>query len=253
MVRDLKLIIENMEEFLKEHNFAQVENEIGHYKNDSKDFLIEFNSGKNLFTLNVADIINGETEQYVTVSTWLYDENHREDDVKTIAKDFEDILFKNLGLVRKKVNGVESVQLPNKTITGQTPNIEGFTQKFLTIFPQYKDAYKQSVATYGEFLYVDFYKQYGVEKMKELLKDTNANKKQLAKYFDMLGNMFEEADATVGAVITSVIIAGAFIDNISKFEELHEMFKDHKELYNAGRHSIMRAASNNKMRLLFDK
>lgn len=249
MVKELKQIVDNMAEFLNEQNFVQVENEVGHYKNDKKDFVILFDTAKKLFTLNIADIENGEVGSYSTVSTWLFDETHREDDTKTIAKDFCDVLFKNLGLVRKKINGVESVQLPGKTLTGQTPNIEGFTGKFLSIFPQYKEEYKQNVAKYGDFLYVEFYKTYGVEKLKELLSDKKANKKQLSKYLDMLGNMFEEGDSTVSAVITSVIIAGAFLDNYSEYEQLHdEIVEKHKEFYNAGRNSILLAIKDKKLR-----
>lgn len=254
MVKELKQIVDNMNNFLVEQNFKQVENEIGHYKNETKDFVIEFDNTKKLFVLNIADISNGETGAYKTVSTWLFDETHRDDDTVTIAKDFEDVLFKNLGLVRKKVNGVESVQLPGKTLAGQTPNIQGFTQKFLSIFPQYKDAYKENVAYYGEFLYVEFFKVYGVEKFKELLENKTANKKQLNKYLDLLGTMFEEGDSTVAAVITSVIVAGTFVNNYSEYESLHdEIVSKHKEFYNAARHSILLAMKDKKLNKILEK
>lgn len=252
MVKNLKQIIDLMGGFTVEHGFKPVENEIGHFKNETKDFLIEFNAGKRVFTLKIADIKDGETDDYTVASTWLYDDNHRDDDIKTIAKDFEEVLFKNMGLVRKKVNGIEEVQMPEKTITGQTPNIMGFTQKFLAYFPQYRDEYKQNVATYGEFLYLEFYKKAGVEKLAELSADVKNNKKALTKYINLLGDMFEDGDSNVGAVITSVIIAGAFIGKIAEYEALKEMFDNHKELYNAGRHSIMLATSNKKVRSLFN-
>lgn len=252
MNKDLSQIIDLMIGFIAEHGFCAVEGDEAHFKNETKDFAIEFNTAKSVFNLKIADIKDGETGEYAVASSWLFEDNHRADDIKTIAKDFEEVLFNNMGLIRKKVNGVEEVQMPEKAVAGTTPNIMGFTQKFLAFFPQYKDAYKQNVADYGEFLYVEFYKTAGVEKLKELKNDTSKNKKQLTKYLNLLGDMFEEADSTVGAVITSVIIAGAFLGNIEEYESLKEYFGDHKELYNAGRHSAILATTNKKAKSLFN-
>lgn len=253
MVNELKEIITNMQSFLGEYGFKPVEDELGRFANDKKDFVIRYDNAKKLFTLNIADVTDNEIGEYKTASTWLFDDTHRADDTATIAKDFEDVLFKSLGLVRKKVNGVEEVQLPTKTLAGQTPGIEGFTQKFLTIFPQYKDAYKENVAEYGEFLYVEFFKNYGVEKLEELIADPQKNKKQLSKYFDMLGKMFEDGDSTVASVITTVIMAGTFLDKPQEFENFKDQLAEHKELFNASKHSIQIASKNKKLRLALGK
>ena len=139
--------------------------------------------------------------------------------------------------------------MPKKAEAGAEPNIEAFTQKFLAMFPQYKETYKAEVAKYGEFLYVDFFKKYGIEKMNELLADESKNKKQLAKYWKMLGEMHYEGDSNVGDLICTVIIGGSFFNDPAKFNEIAEKYlEDFPFLKAASKAAVINFKKNKKLR-----
>ena len=114
-----------------------------------------------------------------------------------MAEDFADSLREIFGM-KKQVSNLKDVALPSKAASrGPTPNVEALAQRFLAIFPQYKDAYREHMAKYGEFLYQDFFARTAAVKLKELCADPKANKKQLEKFFDLLNEMYAEGDANV--------------------------------------------------------
>ena len=124
-------------------------------------------------------------------------------------------------MLAEKADLLGAIRLPNNTFkaaAGTEPGIEAFAQKFLAMFPQYKDSYKEMVAKYGDFLYVEFFKRYGVEKMQELMADETKNKRQLTKYWNMLGDMHYEGELVVGDLICVVILTGAFGKDPAKFD-----------------------------------
>ena len=195
---------------------------------------------------------DGEESQSKVLSAWYFDEaSHGANDIKCVADDFVSAVAKDNGIriVVAADETFKEIELPKKAEEGAEPNIEAFTQKFLAVFPQYKDNYKEMMAKYGSFLYVEFYKTYGVEKMRELAADESANKKQLQKYFKMLGEMHYEGDSSVGDVICTVILGGSFYDNVEGFNEIADKYlEDFPFLKTAARASVMGFKKNKKLR-----
>ena len=244
-------IINNLKEFMSQHDFTLNNN--GDFISDDRNFKVDYDDARKEFILLCAEPdTTGDKENYSEISAWYFDfDSHGPNDTKVIADDFIDIISSKLGLSKSDAKTKSQVALPSKAVTGQAPGIEAFTGKFLAMFPQYKDAYKEQVAEYGQFLPVHFYKKYGVEKLRELL--VAGNKKAIIKYFTMLEDMFIEGDKPVGNIICSVIIAGTFKGDSAEFEKVAENYlKDLNYIKLSGRASVAEYKRNSKLRAVIE-
>ncbi|HHW46671.1 MAG TPA: hypothetical protein GXX17_07210 [Clostridiales bacterium] len=213
------------------------------YMNQKHAVKIAYNYDKKLFELKVAEIKEGQAVEFNTVASWLFDENHTSRDVKAVAIDFEDTLKSIFGIKTSKVN-TKDVSLPTKA-DSDTPNIDAFTGKFLKLFPEYKDTYREHVSKYGEFLYVDFFKNTAAVKLRELIE--NKDKSKLIKMIDLLNEFYTEGDSKVSHMIVVVIIGGAFGSDMAKFESVKEYFNEYTHLNSASRAMIQYIAKNKKL------
>lgn len=223
-IQYLKEVCDVLSGFLSENGFSPIESELGVFKGETKTFKIAYDEAKREFGVSVAPT---DTENFTVLSTWFFDENdHGPKDTLCIGEDFLEAVAKELGVkVVKATDGTtKEIAMPEKATLGTEPGIEAFTQKFLAMFPQYKENYKDSVAKYGDFLYVDFYKHYGVEKMRELMADETKNKKALTKFWNMLGDMHYEGELAVADLICTVILAGAFGNEPEKYDAAAEKY-----------------------------
>lgn len=235
----LNEILSALNEFLSSQGFVAEGETVGCFYNDKKSIKIFYDERNQQFVLQCADIAEGGSKgEYRNLSNWLFDDSHGSRDTAIIAEDFNLCLSEEMGIIKPKVKKSGDVALPSKAEVGATPGIEAFTQKFLALFPQYKDEYRDHVAKYGEYLYLDFLKNTAAVKLRELATDKSANKKQLVKYFDMLGEMYTDGDKTVSNVIVGVIIAGAFKDDIALFESCYEFMDECTYIKNAGKHIL---------------
>lgn len=226
-IQFLKEVCDAMSPFMSEHGFSSKNQDTGCFVGSSKAYKVSYDDGRSEFVLSAAPIGEDGTEpDFSPLTSWYFnEEDHGDKDTACIAEDFVNAIAADNGIkLVRSVKGVEEVALPSKAALGTAPGIEAFTQKFLAMFPQYKDAYKENVAKYGEFLYVDFFKRYGVEKMRELMKDEQKNKKQLTKYWNMLGNMHYEGELIVGDLICAVIIAGSFGEDPAAYDAAAEKY-----------------------------
>ncbi len=240
-------LLELLSPIFKELNFA--ESEDGIMLRDGFAIKIDYDQDASLINLKGAKVEEGEQLEFVTLSQYLFDGSHSSRDLKAVALDFEDTLRSELG--EKKTVERKRVALPTRAAAGETPTIEAFTKGFLDIFPQYRDAYRDMLSEQGSFLYVTFYKTYGVEKMLELANGKGTDK-QLGKYLTFLGKYYAEGDRYVVAVITSVIFAGAFYNNRNLFDEaIMPRLKDIKYLNTAAVNAIDFAAKNKKLQEVF--
>ncbi len=241
-------IVSFMSKTIATYNFAPVEGEDYTFKGETKAFKIIYDETKQ-FCLQIADVNEGETGEYSNKAAWLFDENHSAKDTLVIAEDFEETILKELGVKKQAARTGGEVALPNKTVAGQAPNIEGFTQKILAIFPEFKDAYKADLAENGEYLYVDFLKTKIVPKLREVV--NSGNKKQISKIMDMLGKMYYEGDTTVSNVVIGVIIAGTFKDDAEGFERCAGAMDNYPYLRSAGQQILKCIKQNKKYAAVF--
>ena len=224
-IQFLKEVTDILAPVLTENGFTAA-NELGTFKGEYKTYRVSYNEDKKLFEVAVAP---AESESFTSLSNWYFDENdHGPKDTLCIGEDFLTAVAKDAG-------------------------IKVITQKFLAMFPQYKDTYKAEVAKYGDFMYVDFFKKYGIEKMRELMADETANKKQLTKYWNMLGDMHYEGELVVADLICTVILAGSFGNEPEKYDEAAEKYlNDYPFLKASGKASVHDYKHNKKLRKLIE-
>lgn len=240
-----------IKDFMSEHGYVQ-SGEPGCFKGEMKFYRVSYNDANQAFELSVSPVdSDGNPSSFTVISSWLFDENdHGARDTKCIADDFTESVAADSGIkIVRTAAGTSEVALPSRAAQGTDPGMEAFAQKFLALFPQYKDDYKDSVAKYGSFLYVDFFKKYGVEKLRELTENETKNKKQLAKYWNMLGDMHYNGESIVGDVICAVIIAGSFRGDSDAFAAAAENYLgDYPFLKTAGAAAVRNYKKDKKLR-----
>ena len=186
-------------EFLKERGFREYD---GVYTLDTKSVKVEYNEDKRLCSLLASE---AGADNFTALSEWLVDERTSVNDAKSVVLDFSEATDKLIGI--KKVRTSEGVKLPQKAAAGETPNVEALCGKFLAVFPQYKETYKEHIAQNGAFLPITFFKATAVVELRKLLE--GGNPKALGKMMGMLSSMYAEGDREVGNIVAGVIIAGA--------------------------------------------
>ncbi len=251
-VQFLKEVTDILAPVLTENGFATTDI-TGVFKGEFKTYSVSYDEAKKLFVVSVT---TAENDSATVLSTWYFDENdHGAKDTACIGEDFLEAVAKDAGIkvVKQSDGSVKEIALPEKAALGTEPGINAFTQKFLAMFPQYKETYKASVAKYGDFMYVNFYKQYGVEKMQELMANELANKKQLTKYWNMLGDMHYEGELIVADLICSVILAGAFGNQPQNFDAIADKYlADYPFLKASAKASVHDYKNNKKLRKVLE-
>ncbi len=200
-------ILNGMKPFMDECGFKEKD---GYYTNDKRSFSVDYDESRRQFILNVAEVRPDDFDgagAYSEQAAWLFDEHHDEKDAELIAQDFCDTLRGLMGMKVAFASGMREVSLPNKAAPGTTPGIEAFAQRFLTLFPQYKETYKDELAQRGEFLYDHFFSSYAVPLLREYVQQNN--KKQIKKMFDMLEDYYSEGDRVVTSTISYSILSEA--------------------------------------------
>ncbi len=200
-------VIEEMQPFLDEQSFKQSED--GSYKNDTRAVKVEYNESRQMYTLNVAEIADGEIGEFKEISAWLFDDSQTAKDAASVGMDFTASLRKNMGIKLKRTASGEEVELPTVSKIGSI-TVTGFAKKMLDFFPSLKDEYKDHIAQCGNFLYLNFFGEHLVPHIKNVL--SSGNKKQIKKLYDILGDMYVKGDKDTVNTVVAVLCAAAYND-----------------------------------------
>ena len=217
------LILAQMEPVLKHKNFEKQEFDgMECFANGEKVVRVEFVEEQNLFELKVCKQADGVPDgSWETLSSWLFLPDYADKDAKSIGNDFSDSLKILLGMSAEKSRS--KIDLPSKGAPGDTPTLETLTQKFLTIFPQYKEKYKDHVAQHGECLYVEFFEEYGATHLRTLLRENKT--KQLPKYMEILNEVYTLGNKDAQAMVSRVIL-GEAIDGDPELKKQAESYME---------------------------
>lgn len=244
-------LIELLQPFFSEVGLKAAED--GIFLKDGFAAKIDYIEESSVLELKGAKPEEGAQLEFITLSQYLFDDTHTERDLKSVAIDFEETLRTELG-VKKAIKSTQKVAMPTKAAAGETPTIEAFTKVFLDICPQYRDAYKEMMTNVGSFLYVDFYKKYGVERMLELAKGAKDTEKALGKFLNFLNKYYVEGDKSVVATITTVIFGGSFWNEVELYKTVVEpKLTEYTYLSKAATASVEYAAKNKKLQAVFSK
>lgn len=240
-------IIAGLEPVFAAQNLQASPDAPGVFLNDKKAVKVDYDEQKQLFKLFAADIAEGEEVQFKELSAWLFDDTHTLRDAAAVAEDFEESLRDLFSMKKQSAANIKDVALPSKAASGATPNVEALAQRFLAIFPQYKDEYREHMAKYGEFLYQDFFASTAAVRLRQMAEDPKANKKLLGKLFTMLNEMYAEGDANVSSTVSYTILGNAFGGDLDKFDSLKDFMADCPYVRQNGRVMIQLIKGNKKL------
>ena len=191
------------------------------FKNEKLAFKISHDEEKKLLLLDVAAVgENGELGEYTNASSWLFENPEDLRDAESAGMDFFDTLKGKLGMKSTRINRNGEIAMPSKEKSGNSYNVEAFCAKMLAIYPNLKDEYKNHMAQYGTFLYVDFFKTHIVPQIEKLLDENN--KKSLKKVIPVLDDVYVNGDRTTQNVVVGIVLCGAVKDNKERYDAAME-------------------------------
>ena len=188
---------------LEEKEFSPVKGREGVYSNGKQAYQVIYREENRVFELQSAELEeSGEfPEDWDTVSTYLFDENSTEKDAKSVGLDFAETLEEKLGIRKKKQS--PAYYAPPKAPKNAN-NLDRFTQRFLALFPAYKENYSRMMERYGQFLPDTFFAETAAPLMIDLLRQ--GDKKALTKFFDLLNTFYMDGNAQVRSIINATIV-----------------------------------------------
>ncbi len=203
--RYLENVLDELKPFLDENSFTNTENG---FANNTKAVNVAYDDARQMFTLSVADIDEeGGVGEFREINAWLFDDSQTQKDATAVGIDFTNSLRKELGIKRIR-SANANIELP--TAKSGSGTITGFTKKMLDVFPPLKAEYKNHIAVYGNFLYLNFYGEYLVPYLKKIF--LTGTSKQIKKFVDILREAYVKGDReTVNAVI-AVLCAASYND-----------------------------------------
>lgn len=195
-------VIAEMQPFFDENGFKAQSD--GSFLNEKKSAKIEYNEARQMYTLSIADVTDGNIGEYSEVSAWLFDDSQNAKDAGSVGVDFVGTLRENLGIKYKRPK-ITDIDLPSANKNGAL-TVSGFTKKVLDVYPQYKEAYKLHIAQYGNFLYLNFFSESLIPQIRTALTDNT--KKTIKKLFELLEDGYVRGDReTVNAIVACVTAA----------------------------------------------
>lgn len=203
-------VIAEMKPFLDENGFKALDD--GCFACKTKKIKIEYNDEKQMYSLFISDIDNGQAGEFNEATSWLFDDSQNAKDAASVGVDFIATLRENMGIKIKRAVSTE-IDLPTATKSGSY-TISGFSKKLLDIFPSFKEEYKVHVAHYGKFLYLSFLGEHLVPQMKQILLDND--KKNVKKLIDFMSDCFNKGDRETVNAVVAVTCAAIYNDDALK-------------------------------------
>ena len=172
--------------------------------------IVEYNAEDQKIKLSGSSEQNAAIEDCTQLSLWLLEPSvHDEKDVKSIANDFLETMENNFA--GKKQKDISKVKIPKAVSKNQAKSgvasydAQTLCNRFVMIYPEYKDALKQNLLDYDELLAADFSEKYIAPKMLDVL--NGGNEKEQKKFFMMLSDVYEDGLNEVQDLIAVVIMS----------------------------------------------
>lgn len=231
-----------MQPFFDENGFTLKEN--GSYSNGTKACSVAYNEEKQMYVLSVADFDEEQNAfgEYRDINSWLFDDSQNAKDAMSVGIDFVVSLRKELGIKIKRTAS-NDVELPSASKSGSM-TVTGFTKKMLDVFPVLKDEYKDHIALYGNFLYINFFGEHLVPLLKNLF--TTGTKKQIKKLYDVYEDAYVKGDKDTVNIMVALLCAAAYNDE-NATAAIREMLAENSHFLSSFNNFIPAFASNKKL------
>ncbi|MGN0458938.1 MAG: hypothetical protein ACI4IL_08205 [Eubacterium sp.] len=201
-----------------EKNLTGFNSEQGFKKASQDDKSIVFSGEKGIYRISYeASILqfdcsyedNGEQTEYKTLSRSLFEiDTVTDKDVKSVTNELIDELEK-LFNARKKTN-LDKVKMPKAVSRNKAKNglvsydTDSLANRFGTQYPELKEAIKQNIVEYGEFLPEDFFMNHANEMILNIIRSGSAQERK--KLFKLLNELFEDGTNEVQDIIAVTIL-----------------------------------------------
>lgn len=232
-------VIAEMKPFLDEHGFKAIDDG---FVNDNKKISVMYNDEKQTYSLLVATKDDeGNFSEMSAINTWLFDDSQNAKDAISVGIDFTVSLRKELGvkIARKNVD----VELPSATKDGAM-TVTGFSKKMLDVFPVLKDDYKEHIATYGNFLYINFFGEKLVPQLKNLF--STGTKKQIKKLYDVFEDAYIKGDKDTVNIMIALLAAAGYNDESCK-TAIEQMLADNSHFLQSYKSFAVKLPSSKKL------
>lgn len=227
-------VLEEMAPLFEEQGFSRLES--GEYKNDKCRVLIEYDDARQMYTMKKAD----EGGDYAEISAWLFDDSQNEKDAASVGIDFSETLREKLGV--KKNTRTAVIDMPTANKDGA--DIATFAKKVLDVYPQFKDTYRDHIAKYGNFLYLNFFGETLVPQLRDVLR--TGDKRAIKKIFSVFESTYVTGDKdTVNAMLA--VIAAAVCDDSAAAEHLAATLQENNHMLQAVTSLVPRVKGSKKL------
>lgn len=240
--RYLDIVIKEMQPFFDQNGFKADEN--GLFKADNKVVEICYDEARQMYLLKTGTLDEEGNANLNEASAWLFDDSQNAKDAEAVGIDFTSTLKSKLGIKHTRSSAAaNAIDLPTAS-KGDSYNVTAFTKKMLDIFPSLKDDYKEHVAVYGNFLYLNFFGEKLVPQIKSVLLENN--KKAVKKLFEALQNGYLQGDRdTVNTIVA--VVAAACLNDEKVFANAVAALGDNKHFVDSITQFMPVIASNKKL------
>ncbi len=189
---------------------------IATFAGDKGTFKIEVSDNKIYLKCAAAQYENAVEEDFAQQSAGLFEEENITDkDIRYFANEFNETITKIYGKGKKS----QSVKLPTPVSKSAARSGAVYfdtvtlASRMTAIYPECKEAYKQNVERYGEFLPEDFFLNHCNKYVIETIKENNPQK--MRKLFNCLNEIYNDGTNEVQSIIVVTILG-----SINNDEEL---------------------------------
>lgn len=172
---------------------------------------IELFEGKISLFCSVAEAENAVEEDYKKVSTTLFNiETVDDKDIRYVVNEFCDCINDMYGKKEKSNKLPQPVSKAAAKSGAVYYDLVTLGNRFIQIYPDLREAYKQNIEKYGEFLADEFFTKYGNECFRATVKSNNPQ--QMKKLFNMLNEVYNDGTNQVQSVIVVTILGSLYDD-----------------------------------------
>lgn len=206
-----KIVEKNLDDINTELGFAvkSSDNDSLVFSGDKGVYRLVFDSSNSIMSFECAYDTEAQEPEFNTLSRSLFDPvTYNEKDAKSLSNEIRDELT-SLFMARKKVN-LDKVKMPKAVSRTKAKNgiisydTDSLANRFGTLYPDMKDAVKENIAKYGEFLPETFFTEIGTERVMDVI--ANGGEAEVKKLFKMLNEVYEDGTNEVQDIIGVTIL-----------------------------------------------
>lgn len=206
-----KIVEKNLDDINTELGFAvkSSDNDSLVFSGEKGVYRLVFDSSNSIMSFECAYDTEAQEPEFNTLSRSLFDPvSYNEKDAKSLSNEIRDELT-SLFMARKKVN-LDKVKMPKAVSRTKAKNgvisydTDSLANRFGTLYPDMKDAVKENIAKYGEFLPETFFTEIGTERVMDVI--ANGGEAEVKKLFKMLNEVYEDGTNEVQDIIGVTIL-----------------------------------------------